>query len=66
MKATPKKVYNSVMKLWNHLVLINKQSYKWEKKFINYKKANEAYVIDNSQLQSKNKSLETQFTNLEK
>lgn len=54
------------MKLWNHLVLINKQSYKWEKKFINYKKANEAYVIDNSQLQSKNKSLETQFTNLEK
>ena len=41
-------VYDSVIKLQKHLVLIDKQSRKLEKKFTNYQKVNEAYVIDNT------------------
>ena len=51
------KMYDSVMRLQKHLVLINKQSCKLEKKFANYKKANKVYVIDNVQLKAKNDNL---------
>ena len=44
---TPDKMYDSIMRLWEYLVLIDKQSCKLEKKFTNYKKANKVYVIDN-------------------
>ena len=54
----PDKVYDSVMKLRKHLVLINKQSGKLEKKFANYKKVNETYIIDNTQLKAENDDLE--------
>ena len=63
---TSDKVYNSAMRLWKHLVLIDKQSHKLEKKFANYKKANKAYVIDNLQLKAKNNNLENQLADLEK
>ena len=48
MDETPDKVYDSIMGLWKHFVLINKQSCKLKKKFANYKKVNEAYVINNT------------------
>ena len=60
----PDKVYDSVMRLWKHLVLIDKQSRKLEKKFANYEKANKAYVIDNTQLKAKNDNLENWLANL--
>ena len=62
----PDKVYNSVMRLQKHLVLIDKQSHKLEKKFANYEKANKAYVINNAQLKVENNNLENQLANLEK
>ena len=59
-------VYDSIMRLWKHLVLIDKQSHKLKKKFANYKKANEAYVIDNMQLKAENDDLENQLADLVK
>ena len=58
MDEAPDKMYDSVMRLWKYLVLINKQSCKLEKNFTNYKKANKAYVIDNTQLKTENNNLE--------
>ena len=63
---TPDEVYNSVMRLRKHFVLIDKQSCKLEKKFTNYEKANKAYVIDNTQLKAENDDLENQLANLMK
>ena len=65
MKAAPKEVYNSVMRLQKHFVLVDKQSQKLKTKFTNYKKANEGYIIDNVQLKTKNQDLETQLVDLE-
>ena len=62
----PDEVYDSVMRLQKHLVLINKQSCKLEKKFANYKKANKAYVINNTQLKAENDDLENQLADLAK
>ena len=63
---TPDEVYDSVMRLQKHLVLIDKQSRKLEKKFTNYKKANEVYIVDNTQLKAENNNLENQLANLAK
>ena len=52
-----KEVYNSVMRLWKHLVLVNKQNQKLKIRFINYEKVNKAYIIDNTQLKAENNDL---------
>ena len=62
----PDKVYDSVMRLRKHFVLIDKQSRKLEKKFANYEKANEIYVIDNMQLKAENDNLENRLADLAK
>ena len=62
----PDKVYDSVMRLQKHLILINKQSRKLEKKFANYKKANKAYIIKNTQLKAENDDLENRLADLAK
>ena len=62
----PNEVYDSVMRLRKHFVLIDKQSRKLEKKFANYEKANETYVIDNKQLKAENDNLENRLANLAK
>ena len=54
------------MRLWKHLVLVDKQNQKLKLKFTNYKKANKAYVIDNAQLKAKNNNLENWLADLEK
>ena len=46
--------------------MIDKQSRKLEKKFANYEKANEAYVIDNAQLKAENDDLENWLADLAK
>ena len=61
VKAASKEVYNFIIRLWKHLVLVNKQNQKLKLKFTNYKKANEAYIIDNAQLKAKNDNLENQL-----
>ena len=66
VEATSTEVYNSVMRFQKHLMLLNKQSRKLEKKLTNYKKANKTYVIKNKQLKTKNRDLKTQLANLEK
>ena len=66
VKLAPKEVYDSVMRLQKHLVLVDKQNQKLKSKFTNYKKANKAYVIDNIQLKAKNDNLENRLANLEK
>ena len=48
VESTPRKVYDSVMRLWKHLVLVDKQNKKLKLKFTNYEKANKAYVINNT------------------
>ena len=48
VESAPREVYNSVMRLWKHLVLVDKQNQKLKLKFTNYEKANEVYVIDNA------------------
>ena len=58
MESAPKKVYNLVMRLQKHLMLVNKQNQKLKLKFTNYEKANKAYVIDNTQLKAENENLE--------
>ena len=62
----PDEVYDSIMRLQKHLVLIDKQSRKLEKKFANYEKANKVYVIDNTQLKAENDDLENWLANLAK
>ena len=62
----PDEMYDSVMKLQKHLVLIDKQSRKLEKKFANYEKANKVYVIDNTQLKAENDNLENRLADLAK
>ena len=47
VRLTPREAYDSVMRLWKHLVLVDKQNQKLKLKFTNYKKANKAYVINN-------------------
>ena len=66
VEAAPKKVYDSIMRLWKHLVLVDKQNQKLKTRFTNYEKANEVYVIENKQLQSENRDLENQLADLEK
>ena len=66
MNEASNKVYDFVMRFWKHFVLIDKQSCKLEKKFANYKKANKAYVINNTQLKAENDNLENWLTDLEK
>ena len=58
MDEAPDKMYDSVMRFWKHFGLINKQSCKLEKKFANYEKANEAYIINNTHLKAENDDLE--------
>ena len=65
VEAAPRMIYDSIMRLQKHLVLLDKQSCKLKKKLTNYEKANKAYVIENKQLKSENKSLKTQSANLE-
>ena len=48
MESALREVYDSVMRLWKHLVLVDKQNQKLKSKFTNYEKANKAYVIDNA------------------
>ena len=48
VKSAPREVYDSVVRLWKHFVLVNKQNQKLKLKFTNYEKANKAYVIDNA------------------
>ena len=66
VESAPKEVYNLVMRLLKHLVLVDKQNQKLKSKFTNYKKTNEAYVIDNTQLKAKNDDLENWLADLEK
>ena len=58
VESAPREVYNSVIKLWKYFVLVDKQNQKLKLKFTNYKKANEAYVINNAQLKAENDNLE--------
>ena len=62
----PDEVYDSIMRLRKYLVLIDKQSRKLEKKYVNYEKANETYIIDNTQLKVENDDLENRLANLTK
>ena len=66
VELAPRKVYNLVMRLWKHLVLVDKQNQKLKSKFTNYKKANKAYVIDNAQPKAESDNLENRLANLEK
>ena len=65
MKVTSRVVYNLVMRLRKHFVLIDKQNCKLKTKLTNYEKANKSYVIDNKQLKTANHGLKTQLINLE-
>ena len=47
-------------------MLVDKQNQKLKLKFTNYKKANNAYIIDNAQLKAKNNNLENRLANLKK
>ena len=66
VELASREVYNSVMRLQKHLMLVDKQNQKLKSKFTNYEKTNKAYVIDNIQLKAKNDNLENQLANLEK
>ena len=66
VESAPRKVYNSVMRLRKYLVLVDKQNQKLKSKFTNYKKANEAYVIDSTQLKAENNNLENWLADLKK
>ena len=66
MESAPREVYNSVMRFWKHFVLVDKQNQKLKSKFINYEKANKAYVIDNAQLKAENDDLQNRLADLEK
>ena len=66
MDEASDKVYDSIIRLQKHLILIDKQSRKLKKKFANYEKANKTYVINNMQLKAKNDDLENQLADLAK
>ena len=66
MESASREVYNLVIRLWKHLVLVDKQNQKLTSKFTNYEKANEVYVINNAQLKAENNDLKNQLANLEK
>ena len=66
VESAPKEVYNSVMRLQKHFVLVDKRNQKLKSKFTNYEKANEVYVIDNTQLKAENDDLENRLADLEK
>ena len=66
VESASKEVYDSVMRLWKHFVLVNKQNQKLKSKFTNYKKTNKAYIINNAQLKAENDNLENWLANLEK
>ena len=66
VKLAPKKIYNLVIRLRKYLVLVDKQNQKLKLKFTNYKKANEAYVINNALLKAENNNLKNQLVNLKK
>ena len=66
VELAPREVYNLVIRLWKHLMLVDKQNQKLKSKFTNYKKANKAYVIDNVQLKAKNDNLENRLVDLKK
>ena len=65
VEAALKEVYNSVMRLRKHLVLVDKQNQKLKTRFTNYEKTNKLYVINNAQLKTKNQGLEIQLVDLE-
>ena len=58
VELAPRKVYDLIMRLWKHLMLVDKQNQKLKLKFTNYEKANKAYVIDNAQLKAESNNLE--------
>ena len=66
VELAPKEVYDSIMRLRKHLVLVDKQNQKLKSKFINYKKVNEAYIIDNAQLKAENNNLKNWLADLKK
>ena len=66
VELAPREVYNLIMKLRKHLVLVDKQNQKLKLKFTNYEKANKVYVIDNAQLKAENNDLENWLADLEK
>ena len=66
VKLAPREVYDLVMRLWKHFVLIDKQNQKLKSKFTNYEKANKAYIINNAQLKAKNDNLENRLADLKK
>ena len=47
VKVAPREVYNLVIRLQKHLVLVDKQNCKLKTKFTNYEKPNESYIVDN-------------------
>ena len=48
MELAPREVYDSVMRLRKHHMLVDKQNQKLKSKFTNYIKANEVYIINNA------------------
>ena len=66
VETAPREVYNSVMRLQKHRVVVDKQNCKLKRKYIKYKKTNETYVLDNTQLKSENHDLENRLADLEK
>ena len=66
VELAPKEVYNLIMRLQKHFVLVDKQNQKLKLKFTNYEKANKAYVINNVQLKAKNNNLKNRLAALEK
>ena len=61
-----REVYDSVIRLQKHLMLVDKQNQKLKSKFTNYKKANKAYIINNVQLKVENNNLKNWLANLKK
>ena len=66
VESAPREVYNLIMRLWKHLMLIDKQNQKLKLKFTNYKKINKAYIINNAQLKAENDNLENWLADLKK
>ena len=66
VESASREVYDLVIRLQKHLVLVDKQNQKLKLKFINCEKANEVYVIDNIQLKTENNNLENCLANLKK
>ena len=66
VESAPREVYDLVMRLWKHLMLIDKQNQKLKLKFTNYEKINKAYVINNAQLKAENDNLKNWLADLKK